>query len=87
MRVIKTITVTIDASADDWELYDGSGRENAAIALNEHFMLLVNKGCACDEVERGMLPKLEEYSELGAFDSEGIRFLELLLKMTFGKPY
>jgi hypothetical protein len=84
MRVTRISTVTIDPSANDWELYDNPGRDDAATALNEHFMRLVNKGCARDEVERGMLPKLREYGELGAFDSEGLRFLDLLLDTTFG---
>ncbi len=87
MRVTKTITVMIDASADDWELYDKRGRDVAAIALNEHFMQLVNKRCTRDEVETGMWPKLREYGELGAVDSEGIRFVELLLDKTFGTRY
>jgi hypothetical protein len=87
MKVIKNITVAIDASADDWELYDKPGRDEAAIALNEYFTDLVNQGCTRDEVENGMWPKLKEYSELGAADSEGIRFMELLLYRTFGKLY
>ena len=84
MRVIKRVTVTVDASADNWELYGGPGREDAALALNEHFARLVGEGCTRSEVERGMWPKLEEYSELGAADSEGIRFLGHLLDRTFG---
>lgn len=84
MRIVKTVTVMVDASADDWELYDGPGREDAARALNGGFMELVNQGYKRAEVERGMWPKLREYSELGAADSEGIRFLELLLDKTFG---
>jgi hypothetical protein len=86
MTVTKRITVTIGASADDWDLYDNPGRDDAATALNEYFMQLVNKGCTRNEVERGMLPKLLEYGDLGASDSEGIRFLELLLDRTFGTP-
>jgi hypothetical protein len=87
MRVIRTITVTIDASADDWDLYNKSGRHEAATALNEHFEELVNRGCTRNEVEKGMLPKMKEYSELGAIDTEGISFLELLLDKTFGKHH
>jgi hypothetical protein len=84
MKVTKTITVTIDASANDWELYDNPGRDDAATALNEHFMRLVNNGCTRAEVEKGMFPKLREYDELGAFDTEGLCFLSLLLDTTFG---
>jgi len=85
MRVIKAISITIDASADDWDLYDKPGRYEAAIALNEHFEKLVNRGCTRDEMEKGMFPKMEEYSEFGAIDTEGISFLKLLLDKTFGK--
>jgi hypothetical protein len=77
----------IDASADDWDLYDKPGRQEAATALNEHFENLVNRGSTRDEVETGMLPKMKEYSELGAVDTEGICFLEVLLDKTFGKHY
>jgi len=87
MRVIETTTITIDASADDWQLYDKPGRDEAATALNEHLEELVNRGSTCNEVESGMMAKLNEYSDLGAIDTEGISFLELLLNKTFGKRY
>jgi len=44
MYITKTITITVHATADDWQLYDLPGREDVAIALNRHFEKLVNKG-------------------------------------------
>ena len=37
MYITKTITITVHATADDWQLYDLRGREDAAIALNQRF--------------------------------------------------
>jgi hypothetical protein len=32
------------------------GRDEAAVALNQRFMELVNSGCTRDDVEKGMCP-------------------------------
>jgi hypothetical protein len=37
MYITKTTTITVHATADDWQLYDLPGREDAAIALNQRF--------------------------------------------------
>ena len=57
------------------------------MVLNQHFEELVNRGCTREEVETGMWPKLKAYAELGAMNSEGIRFVEFLLNETFGNHY
>ena len=44
MYITKTITITVHATANDWQLYDLPGRDDAAIALNQRFEELVNKG-------------------------------------------
>ena len=32
--ITKTTTITVHATADDWQLFDLAGREDAAVALN-----------------------------------------------------
>ena len=72
----------ITATADDWQLYDLPGREDAAIALNQRFEELVNKGATRSEVRNGM--RLSDYANLGAADTEVRYFVEDLLDRTFG---
>jgi hypothetical protein len=82
MYITKTITITVHATADDWQLYDLPGREDAAIVLNQRFEELVNKGATRSEVRNGM--RLSDYVNLGAADTEGRYFVEALLDRTFG---
>ena len=82
MYITKTITITVHATADDWQLYDLPGREDAAIALNQRFEELVNKGAKRSEVRNGM--RLSDYANLGAADTEVRYFVEDLLDRTFG---
>jgi hypothetical protein len=81
MYITKTITITIDATADDWQLYDLPGRDDAAIALNQRFEELVNKGATRNEVRNRM--RLSDYANLGATDTEVRYFVEDLLDRTF----
>ena len=83
MYITKTITIAVHATADDWQLYDLPGREDAAIALNQRFEQLVNKGATRSEVRNGM--RLSDYANVGAADTEGRYFVEALLDKTFGK--
>ena len=68
MYITKTITISVHATADDWQLYDLPGRDDAAIALNQRFEALVNKGATRSEVRNGMC--LSDYANLGATDTE-----------------
>ena len=79
----KTITITVHATADDWQLYDLPGREEAAIALNQRFEALVNQGARRSEVRNGMC--LSDYANLGAARTEVRYFVEDLLDKTFGE--
>jgi hypothetical protein len=72
MYMTKTITITVHATADHWQLYDLPGREDAAIALNQRFEELVNKGGPCSEVRNGM--RLSDYANLGAADNRSPLF-------------
>src|SRR5215469_16891751 len=63
MYITKTITITIHATANDWQLYDLPGRDDAAIALNQRFEALVNKGATRSEVRNGIC--LSDYANLG----------------------
>ena len=82
MNITKTITITVHATADDWQLYDLPGRDDAAIALNQRFEELVNKGAKRSEVRNGM--RLSDYANLGAVDTEVRYFVEDLLDRTLG---
>ena len=82
MYITKTITISVHATADDWQLYDLPGREDAAITLNQRFAELVNKGARGSEVRNGM--RLSDYANLGAADTEVRYFVEDLLDRTFG---
>ena len=82
MYITKTIIITVHATADDWQLYDLPGREDAAIALNQRFEELVNKGATRSEVRNCM--RLSDYANLGAADTEVRYFVEDLLGRTFG---
>ena len=82
MYITKTIKISVHATADDWQLYDLPGREDAAIALNQRFEELVNKGAKRSEVRNGM--RLSDYANLGAVDTEVRYFVEDLLDRTFG---
>ena len=82
MNITKTITITVHATADDWQLYDLPGRDDAAIALNQRFKALVNKGAMRSEVRNGM--RLSDYANLGAADTEVRYFVEDLLDRTLG---
>jgi hypothetical protein len=82
MYITKAIRITVHATADDWQLYDLPGREDAAIALNQRFEELVNKGATRSEVRNRMC--LRDYANLGAADTEVRYFVEDLLDRTFG---
>ena len=82
MYITKTITIAVHATADDWQLYDLPGREDAAIALNQRFEQLVNKGATRSEVRN---VRLSDYANVGAADTEGRYFVEALLDKTFEK--
>ena len=82
MYITKTTTITVHATADDWQLYDLPGREDAAIALNQRFEELVNTGAKRSEVRNRM--RLSDYANLGAAGTEVRYFVEDLLDRTFG---
>ena len=54
-----------------------------AIALNQRFEELVNKGATRSEVRNGMC--LSDYANLAAAHTEGRYFVEDLLDKTFGE--
>ena len=80
MYITKTITITVHATADDWQLYDLPGREDAAIALNQRFEALVNKRAPSSEVRNGMC-----LSDCANLDTEVRYFVQDLLDRTFGE--
>ena len=68
--------------ADDWGLYGLPSGEDAAIALNQRFEELVNKGATRSEVRNSM--RLGDYASFGAAGIEVRYFVEALLDRIFG---
>lgn len=76
MRDMMTIRKTIELhlTADDWQLYDKEGRENAAKLINQFVEKRINGGRPNEAVQI-----LEAFSEFGAADTEGRYMLEQII--------
>jgi hypothetical protein len=75
VEIIKTLQLTL--TADEWELYDIPGRDEAAFQLNRGIEEIINdseipvlmKMRYCDKILGG-------FAEYGAADSEGFRMID-----------
>lgn len=86
MQVKRTAVVSdLNMTAEDWELYDEQGADDAAKALNQTFMDSVNAGKDRREVESDMQKVMHQYADLGADDSEPYYHLQDLLDRAFGR--
>jgi hypothetical protein len=83
MKYICKKQFELQMSADDWELYDMDGREEAAIAITKTLEQALNEGLPRHEVLGKVLPVMDKYMEFGATDSEGYRTLEYVLERAF----
>lgn len=83
-NVTKTVTVNINLTADQWQLYTASmDCEPVAKILNGQFNHLANRHAPRDEFESAMEKLMREYSSYGASDSEPRWMLEDLLNEQF----
>lgn len=82
--VIKRV-IELNASAEEWGLYDMDGSDDVAKMMNRHLARVFNRGDSRDQVEHFMVSLMEQaYSEFGAADSEPRAFLGYVLDRAFG---
>ncbi len=75
------IDFKVEPSASEWQLYEPQSASSVAAScvLNATLVSLVNEGKSRREVEHGMYEQMRAYRDLGAIDSEPLRYLEWLL--------
>jgi hypothetical protein len=79
--------VSVNLSADQWELYTVSYPQEcefAASVMNRALENAINSGMSRDEVDTAVWPVMKQYSNLGATDSEPRYHLEDILDEVFG---
>lgn len=81
MKIEIKSTLTLNLSADDWQLYGLEGREEIAQKLNRELEERINKAASRSEFSYGDL--LSKYSDYGASDSEGFAMVEYLLSKVY----
>lgn len=75
-----TRSARITFTADDWELFDEEGRDQAALDLNKALEDAVNApGANADLVWRGMREMQRRHDQLGADDGEAARIIEMVI--------
>lgn len=74
-------TLTLNLSADDWQLYGLEGREEVAQQLNRELEERINKAETRREFKHGDL--LSKHSDFGASDSEGFAMVEHILNKVY----
>lgn len=81
-NLVITKTAKITFTADDWELFDEKGRDEAALALNTALEQAVNAPGANEAgAYLAMQPVCKQFSHLGAQDSEADRLIERVIEM------
>ena len=78
-----TRSATISFTADQWQLFDNPGRDEAATALNAALQAAVNApGATASSVYRDMQSVCSRYGNLGAEDSEADHLIERVIEKT-----
>lgn len=85
LRVDRTVTITAQFTARQWELYDSEGVDAIANSLNRKLQHVVNMGKTRHEVMQDMLSLMFIYREHGAYDSEPLHFLRTVLDEIYGE--
>jgi hypothetical protein len=75
--------VTLNYSADDWQLYDMPGRDNIASKLNHGMEVRIHVAPTRRDFKLGNL--LDTYAVYGARDSEGFHMVEHILDRVYGE--
>jgi hypothetical protein len=85
VTVTKVVTVSINLTSEQWELYTSiGGHEEAAAALNKDLENIFNSVELTDrEKQVRAYNCLDDFAEFGAADSESRYVLEDLFKLIF----
>lgn len=76
-----TMNVAIAYTADQWELYDKPGRNEAAADLNKALEVCLNAPGADERsVWKGMQEVQQKHAALGGYDSETSHMIEATMK-------
>ena len=77
-------TIAADFTADQWELFDGAGRDEGAAKLNAALVAAVNaEGSTPGTVYAAMGVVQEELANLGAGDSEPQGIIDMVVDKVF----
>lgn len=78
--LVRPHIISLNWSADDWDMYEMEESAIAAHALNECIVGLVNMGSGRLTVEKEACRIMQRYAHCGANDSEPHRMLSRLLE-------
>lgn len=82
--ISRRATVTIAFTADQWELFDEPGRDEAAEELNRTLQDAVNaEGATAESVRTAMGPVCSKLGHLGADDGEADHLIERVIDKAF----
>jgi len=79
-------TIRINLSADDWSLYgvdDDPKRDIAAYKMNNKIEAVLNEHPTKEQATIAIAAILSEYSDFGAYDSEGVQVAGQLIDEFF----
>jgi hypothetical protein len=77
-------TVDVSFTADQWELFDEKGRDDAALELNNALRdAIAAPGATATTVEAAMQVVQRRLAHLGADDSEPQHLIDRVLEMVF----
>lgn len=86
MTIERRFQVTLNYTADEWELYTSlPGAQAAAGEINDAVEAAVNAGLTRREVEKALEAVMHRHADLGARDSEPQYKLERVLDKIYGK--
>ncbi len=86
MELETKLTISVlKISADEWELYDKEGREEAAARINMQITSIVNTMGTGSDAFDAASGVLRAESAFGAWDSEGVWRLQYLFQKLRGE--
>jgi len=87
LNIQRSATIEVSFSADQWELFDVKGRDQAAADLNKALQDAVNAPGATEQsVHAAMRPVQQRLGDLGADDGEAQGLIDHVVEKVFGDP-
>ena len=80
-------TISVNYTADDWQLYDLPGRDEAAQLVNKAISDSFNSGSNSHAVWKAAWTEMTKHSNLGMIDSEGCRLLDSIMNKLIHPEY